>query len=204
MKRCVIFAAQPVGQALRPWCDGASLVIAADAGYRGARALGVEPDMLLGDYDSAPPPQAGKTVYLPAEKDDTDTFYAARQALARGCDEVVILGGLGGRVDHTVANLHTLVFLARHGAHAVLADEKNEITVLLPGRHVLQARPGWHCSLLPAGAEARGVTLERLKYPLQNAVLTNAWPVGVSNEFTGGDAVVTFRRGALYWMLCRD
>lgn len=204
MKRCVIFAAQPVTEELRQWCDGASLIIAADAGYRNARALGVEPDLLLGDYDSAPPPQTGKTVCLPTEKDDTDTFYAARQALAQGCGEVVILGGLGGRMDHTLANLHTLVFLARHGVRAVLADEKNEITVLLPGCHRLPARPGWHCSLLPAGGEARGVTLQHLKYPLTNAVLTNAWPVGVSNEFAGPEAVVEFRRGALYWMLCKD
>lgn len=204
MKRCVIFAAQPVARELRSWCDGASLIIAADAGYRSARALGVEPDLLLGDYDSAPPPQSGKTVRLPAEKDDTDTFYAARQALAQGCDEVVILGGLGGRLDHTLANLHTLVFLAQQGARAVLADEKNEITVLLPGRHRLSARPGWHCSLLPAGDAARGVTLEHLKYPLADAVLTNAWPVGVSNEFAGPEAVVEFRQGVLYWMLCKD
>lgn len=204
MKRCVIFAAQPVPASQRHWCSGASLVIAADAGYRSARALGVEPDLLLGDYDSAPPPDAGKTVLLPAEKDDTDTFYAARQALAQGCEEVVILGGLGGRMDHTLANLHTLVFLAGQGVRAVLADEKNEITVLLPGRHRLPARAGWHCSFFPGGERAAGVTLEGLKYPLKDAVLTNAWPVGVSNEFAAPTAMVEFHTGMLYWMLCKD
>ena len=84
MKKCVIFAARPVEPELRPWCEGASLVIAADAGWRWARALGVEPDILLGDYDSDRPPAdvpAGRIDRLPAEKDDTDTHYAAKWLL---------------------------------------------------------------------------------------------------------------------------
>lgn len=77
--------------------------------------VGVEPDLLLGDYDSAPRPEAGaKTVFLPAEKDDTDTYYAARKALELGATDVVIVGGLGGaRLDHTLANLQTLVFFGK-------------------------------------------------------------------------------------------
>ena len=126
MKKCVIFAARPVEPELRPWCEGASLVIAADAGWRWARALGVEPDILLGDYDSDRPPAdvpAGRIDRLPAEKDDTDTHYAARRALEEGCGQVVILGGLGGRLDHTLANMNTLLYLAGHGAEAVLAGK---------------------------------------------------------------------------------
>lgn len=204
MKRCVIFAAQPVSPTLAHWWEGADFVIAADAGYRSAMALGVEPDLLLGDYDSAPAPHlGGKMVRLPAEKDDTDTFFAARKALEAHCTHVTILGGTGGRLDHTLANLHTLVFLHRHGVHAVLADEANEVTVLGKGRHTVKARVGWYLSLFPAGACARGVTLRGLKYPLENAQLHNHWPVGVSNEFTAGEAQIALREGEVYCMLCK-
>ncbi len=205
MKKCVIFAAQPVGRELLHWCRGADLVIAADAGYRHAMELGVEPDLLLGDYDSAPPPGSvsGKTVRLPAEKDDTDTFYAAREAVKAGCGEVVILGGLGGRLDHTMANLNTLVYLAQHGIRGVLAGERNEVTVLPQGVHMLSRREGWYLSLFPVGWQAQGITLEGLKYPLRDAELTCAWPVGVSNEFAADTARITVGQGMLYCMLCR-
>ena len=126
--KCVIFAGLPAAPELHSWWADADYVIAADAGYENACRVGVEPDLLLGDYDSAPRPEAGaKTVFLPAEKDDTDTYYAARKALELGATDVVIVGGLGGaRLDHTLANLQTLVFLAKNGVCATLADTDND------------------------------------------------------------------------------
>lgn len=206
MKKCVIFAARPVEPELRPWCEGASLVIAADAGWRWARTLGVEPDILLGDYDSDRPPADvpdGRIDRLPVEKDDTDTHYAARRALEEGCGQVVILGGLGGRLDHTLANMNTLLYLAGHGAEAVLAGPDTEVRALLPGSHQLPAREGWYCSLFPAQGPVEGLWLENLKYPLQNARLAPDWPLGVSNEFLQGPAHICFSQGALYCVLCR-
>ena len=91
--KCVIFAGLPAAPELHGWWADADYVIAADAGYENACRVGVEPDLLLGDYDSAPRPEAGaKTVFLPAEKDDTDTYYAARKALELGATDVVIVG----------------------------------------------------------------------------------------------------------------
>lgn len=202
--KCVIFAGLPVSQALCRFWQDADLVIAADAGYENARRLGVEPDLLLGDYDSAPcPPPDAKTVVLPAEKDDTDTYFAARRAIELGATEAVILGGLGGRLDHTLANLQTLVFLAKNGVRAWLADEANEATALLPGAHRFPARPGWYLSVFSAGDAARGVTLEGLKYPLRDATVTNFFPIGVSNEFAADTATVRFTGGVLHLMLSR-
>ncbi|MBD5093202.1 MAG: thiamine diphosphokinase [Subdoligranulum sp.] len=202
--KCVIFAGLPVSERLCRFWQDAALIIAADAGYENARRLGVEPDLLLGDYDSAPcPPQNAKTVVLPAEKDDTDTYFAARRAIERGASEVVILGGLGGRLDHTIANLQTLVFLAKNGVRAWLVDEANEVTALLPGAHPVPARWGWYLSVFSAGDAARGVTLEGLKYPLHEATVTNFFPIGVSNEFAADTATVRFSDGILYLMLSR-
>lgn len=203
--KCVIFAGLPVPQTLCRFWRNADLVIAADAGYENARRLGVEPDLLLGDYDSAPcPPQNAKTVVLPAEKDDTDTYFAARRAIELGASEAVIVGGLGGRLDHTLANLQTLVFLAKNGVRAWLVDEANEVTALLPGEHCFPARPGWYLSVFSAGDTARGVTLEGLKYPLDEATVTNFFPIGVSNEFAADMATVRFSEGVLYVMLSRQ
>ena len=203
--KCVIFAGLPAAPELHSWWADADYVIAADAGYENACRVGVEPDLLLGDYDSAPRPEAGaKTVFLPAEKDDTDTYYAARKALELGATDVVIVGGLGGaRLDHTLANLQTLVFLAKNGVCATLADTDNEVTALLPGTHRIQARPGWYFSIFSAGEQAPGVTLEGLKYPLHDYTLTHAFPIGVSNEFADETATIRFSAGMIYLVLSR-
>ena len=203
MKRCVIFASLPVSAALHEWWDSADYVIAADAGYESARALGVKTDLLLGDYDSAPAPELdARTVRLPAEKDDTDTYYAVRKALEIGFEEVVILGGIGGRFDHTMANLQTLFYLAQSGVKGFLGDETTEVTVLLPGTYEFAKREDVYVSLFTAEKETGGVTLRGLKYPLTDATLTNAFPVGVSNEFVDEKAMISFKKGSLYLMFC--
>lgn len=198
---CVILAAMPVDARMRAYYEDADIVIAADAGWRSAKALGLVPDLLVGDYDSSPVP-AGAEV-LPCAKDDTDTHYAARRALAMGAARVTILGGTGGRLDHTLANLQTLLFLERSGVHALLADPDTEARALLPGTHEVRRLPGRYLSLFPADGTARGVTLEGLKFPLQNACLEAQFPLGVSNEFAAETARITLGEGALYLLLCR-
>lgn len=205
MKKCVILAAMPITAVLKPYCANASFLIAADGGYCAAELLGLTPDLLLGDYDSAPPPECTTNVLrLPAEKDDTDTYFAARKALEYGAQEVVLLGGLGGRLDHTLANLHTLLFLQENGVRVLMADETTEVRVLGPGTHCLQ-RPAFSCylSFFPVDSNASGVTLQGVKYPLKNAVLTNSFPIGVSNEFASEQAAVTVGEGRLFCLIVR-
>ena len=127
-----------------------------------------------------------------------------QKALELGATDVVIVGGLGGaRLDHTLANLQTLVFLAKNGVCATLADTDNEVTALLPGTHRIQARPGWYFSIFSAGEQALGVTLEGLKYPLHDYTLTHAFPIGVSNEFAAETATLRFSAGMIYLVLSR-
>ncbi|MEG1175466.1 MAG: thiamine diphosphokinase [Ruthenibacterium sp.] len=201
---CVIFAAMPVTQAMEPYYNDADVTIAADAGYRVMQQLKLLPDILLGDYDSAPIPADDKHVEcLPREKDDTDTYYAARRALALGADRVTILGGLGGRLDHTLANLHTVAFLARSGVSARLADENTEIDALLPGSYRFARRDGY-VSLFPAGDSIEGVTLRGFHYPLTDATLTNSYPLGISNEFVADVGEISFTHGVLYLVFVRE
>lgn len=199
MEHVVIFAARPVSAAMLPLCADADYVIAADAGYQGAAALGIAPSLLLGDYDSAPPPENAQI--LPREKDDTDTYYAAKQALRLGARRVTILGGLGGRLSHTLANMQTLLFLETNGVHARLADETTQVRAFLPGEYTLAGEPEVYVSLLPAGERVTGITLSGFAYPLQNATLTHTFPLGVSNEFCEKTATLRFETGALYMIL---
>lgn len=201
---CVIFGARPVTSALQPYYQAAHYTIAADAGYQSMRALGLTPDYLLGDYDSAPPPEPAPNVErLPREKDDTDMHYAAKHALAMGAKQVTILGGTGGRLDHTLANLQTLVFLAEHGVRACLADECHEIYALGPGVHEF-SRCKQYVSVLCAGKRAAGITLRGLRYPLTDAVLTHDFPIGVSNEFTGEEMQIAVGDGMVYLIFAQE
>ena len=114
MPRCVIIGAGPVDPEQKELLLPGDYVIACDAGYRNAAALGVAPELIVGDFDSAPCPEAENLVVLPAEKDDTDTHYAARLAVEKGFDEALILGVLGGaRLDHSLAAIAAALCAAR-------------------------------------------------------------------------------------------
>ena len=129
MARCVIVSACPVSPALAGLLRAEDYLIACDAGYCNCKALGRQPDAVVGDFDSAPRPRTrpGEAlVVLPHVKDDTDTQYAARLAVQRGCTEALLLGCLGGpRLEHTLANLCTGLGLEQQGVRAVLQDERS-------------------------------------------------------------------------------
>lgn len=203
VKFCAVFGARPVSEQMRPYFEGADCIIAADGGLLNLRALGVEPDICLGDYDSGPMPEArGNVIVLPRQKDDTDMHYAARRILAMGARRAVLLGGMGGRLDHTLANLATLAFLAENRVDTVLADETCEARVLTRGAHRIAPREGCYLSLFPVRASAR-VTLRNVFYTLESATLTASFPLGVSNEFSDKDAEIIVEEGELYLLICK-
>ncbi len=199
--RCVILGGGPLQpQELRCLRPG-DMVIAADAGRLVAEKAGVTPDILLGDWDSAPPPKTGKEIItLPAEKDDTDTHHAARIAVQRGFAEVLLLGCLGGRLDHTQANLATLLYLTQQGVRSWVVDPATQITALQNGSLVLPQKAGYYFSVFAADGTAYGVTLQGMKYPLQNATVSAYFPIGVSNEIVEPQASITVTQGTLLLM----
>lgn len=188
MKRAVLLSAVPVGPEMAAYLQPGDFIVACDAGYRNAAALGVRPDLIVGDFDSAPQPRTeGDTIVLPHVKDDTDTQYAARWLAEHGFEEVVMLGALGGpRVEHMLANLSTGLFLSLHGVRTILADSRSEMHYLLPGRPLELPRRDWmYLSLFALGAPLTGVFEHGVYYPLENATLTELdYPLGTSNEFT--------------------
>ena len=136
MSRCVIISACPVSASLASALRPGDTIIACDAGYRNCAPLHCRPDIIVGDFDTAPcPAQEGDdTIILPHVKDDTDTEYAAKLASEKGFDEALLLGVLGGRrLEHTLANLCTGLGLEQRGVRATLLDERSRITFVMPG-----------------------------------------------------------------------
>lgn len=203
-KTAVIFASRPVAAGMLRYVPKGAFVIGADAGWQRAAVLGLAVDLAVGDFDSASAPPAGQVLRLPAEKDDTDTHFAARWALEEGFGNVVLLGALGGRKDHTHANLQTLLYLAQGGAACLAADETCEIYAFAPGVHRLPAQRGRFLSVFAAGGPAAGVWLAGVRYPLQNATLQPGVPLGTSNEFEAPAAEIRLKEGFLYVMVCAD
>lgn len=179
------------------------LVIAADGGYADLLSRGIRVDLLLGDMDSLGEkiPQGPSVERFAPQKDDTDTLLAIKTGLQRGYRAFHLYGGTGGRLDHTLANCQCLLYLARRGARGWLHGEREVVTAVVDGELELPPRKAGYLSVFCLGDRAEGVTLEGLKYPLENAVLTADFPLGVSNEFTGAKSRIAVRHGALLVVL---
>lgn len=205
MNRCFIFAAGTF-YGLRERPVPGDFVIAADAGYQTCLQGGVTPDLLLGDFDSMEAPADFANIRRsPVEKDDTDTMLAVKTALDRGYDTVYIYGGTGGkRLDHTLANLQSLLYLRRHGARGWLYGDDFVWTAIENESLTIQKTVEWGLfSAFCLGDRAEGVGETGFQYPLENAVLTPDFPLGVSNHFQEPEATITVRKGALIvgWQL---
>lgn len=203
MARCVIVLAGeygPVPPGLAP--VPGDFVIACDAGLGHARRMGAEPDLLLGDFDSleGPLPAGMPVARFPVRKDDTDAMLAAREGLGRGFSEFVLLFGLGGRLDHTLANLQTLSFLRRQGAWAELWGAGSWACLLKGGEERrFEPWPGYSFSVFAWDGDACGVTLRGFSYEAQRVDLGGGFPLGVSNSLPpGGEGLVRLERG---WLL---
>lgn len=183
-----------------------ALVICADSGLRHARKLGIEPDWILGDFDSSAEQPTGTNVLrYPAEKDDTDTMLAVKLACAKGIREIRIYGGLGGRFDHAMANVQTLRYLAAQGVVGTLCDGQNWMTVQPAGTtRQYSNHAGWYFSLLSLSDVCTGVTIRGTKYLLENGTLSAEIPLGISNEIIAEAAEVTLQQGNLLVLYTRD
>jgi len=196
-KTCCIFAAGEYGGIDIGALNG-SLIIAADAGYSELKKRGIKPDLVVGDFDSlGSVPEGVEVIRHPVMKDETDTQLAIEEGLARGCRRFIIYGALGGRLDHTIANIQLLTRLTNRGALGFILGDGVSLTAIRES--ALRFAPGYEgiISVFSAGERAEGVTLKGLKYPLNEAVLTNDMTLGVSNEFTGAEALVSVKKGVL-------
>ena len=131
------------------------------------------------------------------KKDDTDAMLAVRHGLKTGCDTFYIYGGMEGqRLDHTIANLQTLLYLKAHGASGFLFGKRQVATVVKNDTLSIPATRGT-VSVFAMGGDAKGVTIRGLQYEVENITLTPSFPLGVSNHGLGRDATVTVTDGTI-------
>jgi thiamine pyrophosphokinase len=194
----------------RKYFDQADLIICADGGAKHLRRFGVKPHVLLGDLDSITQEDlkyfqdAGVHIErYPAEKDMTDTELAVEYAAAKGCRELILIGSLGTRMDHSLSNIFMLKHMLDKGIQGRVVNEKNEI-VLIRDRILLSREEDTRITLLPLSERVEGVTTRGLYYPLDNATLEMGSTWAVSNEFAADTAEVTIRSGLLLVMKARD
>lgn len=195
---CFIFGAGSFcGLQARP--DADDFIIAADGGWDHCCSEGIRPHLLLGDFDSlSAVPEFDSIRRVPVEKDDTDMMLAVKEGLQQGQRVFHLYGGMGGRrSDHTIANLQTLLYLARHGAEGWLYGQNEVYTAICDGAITLPARDRGIVSVFCLGADAEGVTIRGAQYEVEDIVLRADFPLGVSNHFTGAPVTVAVRRGSL-------
>lgn len=178
-------------------------VICADGGFLLAKKLNLTPDLLIGDYDSMVQPDA-EVIKLPMEKDMTDSEAAIDLAVSQGFSHITIVGGLGGRFDHTMGNIGMLAKYCGKLSHLSLVDGQNYVFMVPPGVYTIPRNHYTYMGIISYGACAENVTLKGVKYPLTNHLLTNATTLGVSNEITTSQAEISFTAGKLLIILSQD
>jgi thiamine pyrophosphokinase len=164
-------------------------VIAADSGMMHAAALGIVPELWVGDFDSA---GSELTVQyrdvpretFPAEKDATDGAIAVAEAIRRGAREIVLLGGLGGQTDHTAGLLGQSIEIARQGLACLLTSGLEEAWPLIPGRMRADLPPGTRLSIIPFG-DLEGLDLTGVRWPLADRFVPLGATLTLSNLALG-------------------
>lgn len=206
--KCIIIGAGDLTVSRIEYDPEKDYVIAVDGGIMYCQILSVEPDLLLGDFDSVNGEWAQaveeiekqapeKVLRLFPEKDDTDLYAALKKGLEMEYRDFRIYGATGGRLEHTLANIQSLMFLKRQGATGYIMDGNGMILVLENETVSFRKEMEGYLSVFSMGKEARGVTLKGLKYPLDRYTMTHDYPIGVSNEFIGEQAEVTVEDGQL-------
>lgn len=201
-KICYIF-----GAGERTLCDidltPEDLIIAADGGFDYLEAIGLRADYVLGDFDSVVSCDLpSDCIRFPREKDDTDLMLAAKLGLEKGYTEFRIYGGLGGRLDHTLGNIQILTYLSRNNAVGTLVGKDYSLRVVTDssisfGKELPENESGTICSIFSLSDVSVNVAIQGFQYEVEGITLTNSFPLGISNEFTGKKAYISVQKGTL-------
>lgn len=198
---CSIICGSPEGK-LHERPEG--LIICADRGYDIARKAGVVPDIIVGDFDSSGiiPPEDIRVIRVNPVKDDTDTILACDTAIDEGCDEIRMYCALGGRPDHTIANIQTLEYLRTRGVNGIIVGEKSKIYLVHEREVVIPAFRGY-VSVFSYG-ETCTVSEFGMKYQIIRYRLDNAYPLGVSNEVAEDEGHIIVHGGTALIVECTE
>lgn len=209
-KRCILIGSSPETDisVISHLMHIDDYIICADGGYIFAEMLGIDPDLIVGDFDSSKKPEncSSEIISLPTRKDDTDMFYAVKEGIKRGCTEFIMVGATGGRLDHTYANFCALKYIADREIPGCIVDAKNEIHILnslfnnnqtesMINSLTIQNKVGYGFGIFPFGCAKCTVSLSGFEYNVNKAELTSDFPLGVSNRVINESAKVYVHSG---------
>lgn len=177
-------------------------IICTDGGYDIALQQGISPDLLLGDFDSIQNelPENIEIKRFKPEKDYTDLDLAMKTSVDLGFSNLEIIGGMGGRLDHTVANLQLLSHYDKYFNELIMLDGKNKCFIASSQKtkqFIIPQEKDSYLSLFSLSEQCTGISIQGAKYPLHNHTLTRNFPLGVSNEFTEKNTVISIKDGTL-------
>lgn len=200
MSTCYIIGAGQCGKLNINLCDG-DYVICADGGLKYAEESGITPDFVIGDFDSCGRvPDYENIEVFPAEKDETDTHLAVKRAIESGFDTVHMFGMLGGRPDHSFANIQLLSYMCQCNVRGYIETDNYMLTAIKNSFLSVVGEKGKYISVFSYTEKSRGVNIKNLKYEVSDFVLESSVPLGVSNEFTEKDAYISVEDGMLIIM----
>jgi len=221
MKKCHIITAYIEGNLTELLLsDASNFIICADGGYEIALSNGINPHLVIGDADSGvmsaihkndAEPKPGNAnfrmpefIYFEPQKDVSDTFLCVKHAINLGFESIEIIGGIGGRFDHTISNIQTIAHFSSQAKTITMIDEKNFITVVENSSVSLQPKAGFSISLFSISDICSGINTTGLQYSLKNATLKNSYPLGLSNEFTDAEATIEVTQGKLLVIMSQN
>lgn len=197
-KKCLIVGAADFNN---PPPGDFDFVIAADGGLETLRKFSIKPDITVGDFDSLGfVPDGENVITLPVKKDVSDMYRASEIAVSKGFRELHFYGGMGGRPDHTYANIAMLASLSQRGISAFLYSDDYVITAITNGEFSFTAQKAGTVSVFSFTDTSEGVTERGLLYSLENTSLENSFPLGLSNSFTKQDGIISVKNGTLIIM----
>lgn len=195
-QKCVIFCGGPEScDLLKGKLDG-YFVICADSGYDKAKKLGVSPNLVIGDFDSVQSdlPENVEVIRAPAKKDDTDTLLAVKTALSRGYKALLLAGACGGRGDHLLANIFTLEYIKQQGGNGRIMGDTTCIYLLRGESITLSPDKDSYLSVFSL-TDSCFVSINGAEYNLNRYLMTRSYPIGISNEFTDNECVISVKDG---------
>ena len=198
--RCIIICGSPEADCdfIRKSVCADDYVICADGGYYTASKAGITPDLFVSDFDSfnGKIENGVETVKLNTHKDDTDSMHCAKLAVERGFKNILILGALGGRLDHTFANLSVLEYLCDNNITASIESESESVRVLNSGEYSYTCLKGKTFSVFPFGCGETEVTyIGEVEYPAKALKLKSSLAVGISNIFKSDSVKIVIKSG---------
>ena len=200
MQRCVIIGNANINNydKIQKYLKADDFFIFCDGGLKHRTALGIEPDLIIGDFDSYKNPNLPiETIVLPCEKDDTDTVYAVKEAISRGFSDFLLIGVIGERFDHSLGNISILLKLDSLGKNAKIIDNYSEMEIVSANPVYIEDSFAYF-SLLNITGKAERICIENAKYNLNNGVINCDYQYGISNEVLPGEiAKVTVGEGKL-------